>query len=117
MSEQHALGCAALDALDGLVDTSGLARALAAWSAPWRVAVVGRRSVGKSSLVNAVAGHMACVVGLGGVTREASTVALADGVQLIATPAIASVDAGLTLLAPVLAVADMVLWVVDGLPD
>jgi small GTP-binding protein len=103
----------------GLEGAGSFFDALALWREPaWRVAVVGRVSVGKSTLVNALAGRAACAVGLGGVTREAVDVrvdAVDPPVVLVDTPGMDGTERVPPALDGVIASADAVLWVVDGL--
>lgn len=90
--------------LEEALETLGL---LETWRAPWRVVVVGRTSVGKSTLVNRVAGERVRPTGLGGVTREPAEVVVGDGIWVDTPP--------LEEASPDLAEADQVVWVVDGL--
>ena len=56
-----------------------LAEAAAAFIAPpWRVAVVGLRSVGKSSWINSAVGENVAKIGLGGTTTELATYSVGD---------------------------------------
>lgn len=105
---------AASRAVEGLVDTEPLAAALATWEAPWRIAVVGRTSAGKSSLVNAALGRPARPIGLGGVTRTVAEEP-AGTVIWVDTPGIDGVARGISDLGPVLDEADATVWVVDAL--
>ncbi len=104
----------AIRCAEGWADPAPLEAAAAVVASPWRVAVVGRTSVGKSTLLNWLAGGEVCPVGLGGITRTASEVAVAGGV-LIDTPGIDDPDTALLTLAPILDAADAVIWVIDGL--
>ncbi len=80
--------------------------------APWTVVLVGRRSAGKTTLVNQLADtHLP--TGLGGVTSEAQEVSVGD-VHLLDTPGIGGRGA-IDRLMPLVEDADAVLWVVDGL--
>lgn len=106
---------ALVDALHGVTDPTPLVEALHASSAPWRVAVMGRVGVGKSTLVNLLAGRRERPVGLGGVTREAAEVALDGGRTLIDTPGIDEEASALAALAPLASDVDAVIFVVDGL--
>lgn len=106
---------ALLDVVDDTVDATGLREALEALGAPWRVAVVGRVGVGKSTLVNLLLGRRDRAVGLGGVTREAARVSLDDGTVVVDTVGIDEEAAALAELAPLLAEVDAVVFVVDGL--
>ena len=90
---------------------------------PWRVAIVGPPNVGKSSLLNALAGFPRAIVSpIPGTTRDAVTVTLAlDGwpVQLIDTAGLrdtadALEAAGIACTRSWLARADLVLWVADA---
>jgi tRNA modification GTPase len=90
---------------------------------PWRVVVAGAPNVGKSSLVNALAGYERCVVtSVPGTTRDvlATSVAI-DGwpVELIDTAGQHVADDGLEVQGIAraqteAAAADLCLWVVDG---
>ena len=94
-----------------------LQRAHAAFTDPtWRVVVAGRRSVGKSSLINALCGQSIHPTGLGGVTETLSTTPLHDepNVLLVDTPAIETPGAVAHIRAEA-ARADRLIWVVDGL--
>lgn len=89
---------------------------------PWRVVVAGPPNVGKSSLVNALAGYQRAVVSpTPGTTRDVVTTPLAfDGwpVELADTAglrAAAGLEAeGIERARAVLATADLVLWVMDA---
>jgi tRNA modification GTPase len=89
---------------------------------PWKVVVAGPPNVGKSSLVNALAGYQRAVVSeVAGTTRDAVTVPLAfDGwpVELTDTAGLRDAEgleaAGIDRAKRVLAEADVVLWVLDG---
>ena len=82
-------------------------------AAPARTVVVGLVGVGKSTLVNRLCGteHP---TGLGGVTRE-PVVVEGDGYVVVDTPGIDRPESAVVVLQPLLADADRVLWVVDGL--
>ena len=90
--------------------------------APWKVAVAGAPNVGKSSLVNALAGYQRAVVSeVAGTTRDAVAVLLAlDGwpVELIDTAGLREASGleakGIERTRGVLAEADLVLWVIDS---
>jgi tRNA modification GTPase len=144
LDQYHGAFAAALDsvaaALDG-GDTAGAAAGLEALArfvplgrhltSPWRVAVAGAPNVGKSSLVNALAGYQRSVVApTPGTTRDVVTVALAvDGwpVELIDTAGLREgggtlEEAGILRAREVAAGADLCLWVLDAsaepvLPD
>jgi tRNA modification GTPase len=89
---------------------------------PWRVAVAGAPNVGKSSLVNALAGYQRSVVSeTPGTTRDVVTVRLAfDGwpVELADTAGLreaAGLEAeGIAKAEQFLRDADLVLWVIDA---
>lgn len=104
---------------DEVLDTAGryapdaAAQARAARSAPWTVAVVGRVGAGKTTLLNRWTEGTE-PVGLGGVTLVPTERSAADRTW-IDTPGIDGLDRAITQLGPVLARADAVLWVVDGL--
>lgn len=106
--------------LDALALRAGLGRHL---TAPWRVAVAGAPNVGKSTLVNALAGYQRSVVSsTPGTTRDVVTVRLAfDGwpVELADTAGLrgdaeALEEAGIRRARDAAAAADLVLWVVDA---
>jgi len=90
---------------------------------PWRVIVAGAPNVGKSSLVNALAGYARCVVSpVPGTTRDLVTVTIAlEGwlIELVDTAGLrtsgsALEEAGMQLARAALASADLSLWVVDA---
>jgi tRNA modification GTPase len=91
--------------------------------APWRVVVAGAPNVGKSSLVNALAGYTRCLVSPhAGTTRDvvATTIAI-DGwpIELIDTAGLRAAaedleGQGIARAHSAIAGADLTLWVVDG---
>jgi tRNA modification GTPase len=90
---------------------------------PWRVVVAGAPNVGKSSLVNALAGYARCVVSpTPGTTRDVVSVVIAlDGwpVELLDTAgqredAVGLEQAGIALARDTVAAADLRLWVLDA---
>lgn len=89
---------------------------------PWKVVVAGPPNVGKSSLVNALAGYQRAVVSeVAGTTRDAVSVQTAfDGwpVELIDTAGLRDAEGleaeGIEHAKRVLEEADLVLWVMDG---
>ncbi len=95
------------------LDTTALASALASWDEPWCIAVVGRVSVGKTTLVNEVTGAK-LPTGLGGVTAHPERVPWREAI-VVDTQGIDGESLGIARLRPVLAEADAVLWVTDGL--
>jgi tRNA modification GTPase len=110
----------ALDALDRLAELGNtVGRHLIE---PWRVVVAGPPNVGKSSLVNALAGYQRAVVSeVAGTTRDAVSVRTAfDGwpVELIDTAGLREAEGleaeGIDLAKRELEEADLVLWVMDG---
>lgn len=117
MSLERALQ-AAQSAARGVVRDEPIERALALLAAPRTVAVVGRTSAGKTTLINRQTGRLArsspLPTGLGGVTRE--VVALPEGPLLWHdTPGIDDPDSAVLELGPVLERTDGVVWVVDAL--
>jgi tRNA modification GTPase len=92
-------------------------------TAPWRVTVAGAPNVGKSSLVNALAGYQRSVVApTPGTTRDVVTVSLAvDGwpVELSDTAGLREggeelEEAGMRRAREAAAAADLCLWVLDA---
>jgi tRNA modification GTPase len=90
---------------------------------PWRVVVAGAVNVGKSSLVNAIAGFQRCIVSpIAGTTRDVVTASLAlDGwpVEIADTagwqkPGGALESEGIARAQAATAAAELVLWVVDA---
>ncbi|MBA4190453.1 MAG: hypothetical protein C0467_20900 [Planctomycetaceae bacterium] len=89
---------------------------------PWKVVVAGPPNVGKSSLVNALAGYQRAVVSeIAGTTRDVVSVQLAfDGwpVELTDTAGLRAAEGleaeGIDLARREVAEADLVLWVMDG---
>lgn len=89
---------------------------------PWKVVVAGPPNVGKSSLVNALAGYQRAVVSeIAGTTRDVVSVQLAfDGwpVELTDTAGLRAAEGleaeGIDRAKRSLAEADLVVWVVDG---
>ena len=89
---------------------------------PWKVVVAGAPNVGKSSLVNALAGYQRAVVSeVAGTTRDAVSVQLAlDGWPVELTDTAGLRDAtgleaeGIDRARRVLAEADLVIWVLDA---
>jgi GTP-binding protein EngB required for normal cell division len=105
----------AIDAAGALVDVSALERAWAHRAqGPVHLMVVGRRSVGKSCLVNALVGAAVCDVGLGGVTRAAARYE-GHGVVVWDTPALENALDGADLIESHLPSLDAMVWLVDGL--
>lgn len=97
-----------------LTEDAALARGLAHWrQAPTRVVLLGLRTVGKSTLVNLLAGERRAETGMGGVTREVTHYQL-DGVELIDTPGLDRIEEALAVFDPLLADVDRLVWVVDG---
>lgn len=103
----------AIRASRGVIDASPLEGARAVLEAPWRTAVVGRTSSGKTSFVNRRTGTSR-PIGLGGVTGAVEEIPFDDGIA-IDTPGIDDPDEALMVLEPVIDGADAVVWVVDGL--
>lgn len=89
---------------------------------PWKVVIAGPPNVGKSSLVNALAGYQRTVVSdVAGTTRDAVSVQLAfDGwpVELTDTAGLRDAEGleaeGIDRARRVLAEADIVVWVMDA---
>ncbi len=113
-------GDAASARLDALTRWAPLGRRL---TAPWRVAVAGPPNVGKSSLVNALAGYQRSVVAATpGTTRDVVTTRLAiDGwpVELADTAGLREgTDAlerqGVRMARETSAAADLCLWLLDA---
>ena len=106
--------------LDALARRAPLGRRL---TAPWRVAVAGPPNVGKSSLVNALAGYQRSIVSpTPGTTRDVVTTRLAiDGwpVELADTAGLrdgtdAWNDKGMRQAREASAAADLCLWLLDA---
>jgi tRNA modification GTPase len=106
--------------LQSLVGYAGVGRHL---TVPWRVVVAGAPNVGKSSLINALAGYQRCVVAATpGTTRDiVTTITAVDGwaVELTDTaglrPATESIEQqGIDLAGQAVRAADLCLWVVDA---
>ncbi len=133
--QQGALGRAfdeilsALDRGDSVAAGEGLAQlaryaALGQWlTRPWRVAVAGPPNVGKSSLVNTLAGYQRSVVAATpGTTRDVVTTRIAlDGwlIELADTAGLRTEtesleEQGIRRAKATVAGADLVLWVLDS---
>jgi tRNA modification GTPase len=106
--------------LDELARIASLGRHL---TTPWRVTVAGPPNVGKSSLVNALAGYQRSIVApTPGTTRDVVTVTLAiDGWPVsvadtagVRTAAESLEAAGIRLAREAAAKADLCLWVLDA---
>jgi len=133
--QQGALG-AALDAIlaalergdtataeQGLAQLARYAEVGQRLTQPWRVAVAGAPNVGKSSLVNALAGYQRSIVAATpGTTRDVVTTRIAlDGwlIELADTAGLrrdaeALEEQGIRRAKATAAGADLVLWVLDG---
>jgi tRNA modification GTPase len=89
---------------------------------PWKVVVAGAPNVGKSSLVNALAGYQRAVVSeVAGTTRDLVSVQLAiDGwpVELIDTAGLREAEGleaeGISLVRRAMALSDLVIWLKDA---
>jgi tRNA modification GTPase len=106
--------------LQALTAASAIGRHL---TTPWRVVVAGAPNVGKSSLVNALAGYPRCVVApTPGTTRDLVTTLLAvDGwpLELIDTAGLREGQemlerAGIDLARGAITGADLCLWILDA---
>jgi tRNA modification GTPase len=106
-------------ALDELARFAGVGRHLVS---PWKVVIAGAPNVGKSSLVNALAGYQRAVVSeVAGTTRDAVSVQLAfDGWPVEVTDTAGLRDAegleaeGIERARRVLQEADLVVWLLDA---
>lgn len=113
---------AALAALRQLAQFADVGRHLVE---PWKVVIAGAPNVGKSSLVNALAGFQRTVVSpIAGTTRDVVTVQVAfDGwpVELTDTAGLRDAEGleaeGIGRARRVLGEADLVVWVMDGTAD
>jgi tRNA modification GTPase len=110
-------------ALDGLAELRRWAKVGRHLTEPWRVVVAGAPNVGKSSLVNALAGFPRCVVApTPGTTRDVLTLRIAlDGwpVELTDTAGLRGTTEdleaqGIQRARAAAARADLCLWVVDA---
>jgi tRNA modification GTPase len=90
---------------------------------PWRVTIAGAPNVGKSSLLNAIAGYQRCIVSpTPGTTRDVVTAVVAiDGwpIELADTAGLRSGEGaleaeGMQHARAALGRADLCLWVIDG---
>lgn len=97
----------------GLAEPAPLRAAAEALEAPLRVVLLGRVGAGKTTLANAWTGT-AHPTGLGGVTRSPHEAEFGDA-RLVDTPGIDDPDAAIVALGALLATADHLVWVVDGL--
>jgi len=110
------------DARTLLEELAGRTRLGRRLTTPWRVVIAGAPNVGKSSLVNALAGYQRSVVSpTPGTTRDLVTVRLAIGwpVELVDTAGLREETEilegqGIDLARRQLAEADLCLWVLDA---
>ncbi len=108
--------------LDGLAELARFAPVGRHLVKPWKVVVAGPPNVGKSSLVNALAGYQRAVVSeIAGTTRDAVSVQLAfDGwpIELTDTAGLRDAEGleaeGIGRAKRTLAEADLVVWVMDA---
>jgi tRNA modification GTPase len=110
----------AVGRLEALARHSGVGRHL---TRPWKVVVAGAPNVGKSSLVNALAGYQRSIVSpIPGTTRDVVGVSIAiDGwpIELTDTAGLREQvggleEQGMRLAEEAIASADLSLWVLDG---
>jgi tRNA modification GTPase len=106
--------------LESLVRYAGVGRHL---TTPWRLVVAGAPNVGKSSLINALAGYQRCVVAATpGTTRDIVTTSIAiDGwpIELTDTAGLRTASEsleqqGVGLARQAVREADLCLWVLDA---
>jgi tRNA modification GTPase len=106
--------------LDRLVQLIPVGKHLAE---PWKVVIAGAPNVGKSSLINALAGFTRCLVApTPGTTRDVVTTTIArDGwpIELADTAGLRAAgetieQAGMAMARQALAAADVRVWVLDG---
>jgi tRNA modification GTPase len=137
LEQYHGAFAGAVQAILAAIDAGDTARSavllgnLAQWTSlgrhlvtPWRVTVAGAPNVGKSSLVNALAGYQRCIVAATpGTTRDVVTTVLAlDGwpVEVADTAGLRSTATdelegqGIDLALSAAAGADLCLWVLDA---
>jgi len=106
--------------LQAIVRYTGVGRHL---TTPWRLVVAGAPNVGKSSLINALAGYQRCVVAATpGTTRDVVTTPIAiDGwpIELADTAGLRAAAAsleqqGIGLARQAVRTADLCLWILDA---